>query len=418
MSPSLIIINTFTLLFLPPLLLLAALPGLYRYIKRSRGTFHQRFYLPDAAFIPGGLWFQASSVGEVKLAIALAGGLKDTGLPLYLFAMTPEGRALAKSSGAFDGVYYAPVDIFFITRSFMKKVRPSLVLLMELELWPNLIESASRYSKIVIVNGRVSDRSFPKYKLIKALTRMMLKKIELISARTKKDAVRFIALGADPARVTVTGNIKYDIAAPSTDTEISRKDYSVPEGALLITAGSTHGGKEEAVIDAALSLGGDVYCMIAPRHIERVRELERVFKRREIDSSCFSRDGGFRPGSRFLIVDRIGLLDGIYGISDICFVGGSLVPHGGQNFVEAVRRKKAVVVGPHTGNFSEEFDILKDEIFVVADSASLAGVFKELSSSKEMRERKASAAFAKLEMLKGALRRNTAILKSGLLNKR
>ncbi|MBA3051819.1 MAG: hypothetical protein FP827_01815 [Candidatus Omnitrophica bacterium] len=416
MGLTLIIINTVTLLFLPPLLFLAALPSLYRYIKRSRGTFHQRFYLPGADFISGGVWFQASSVGEVKLALVLAAELKDTGRPLYLFAMTPEGRALAKTSGAFTGVYYAPVDIFFITRSFMKKVAPALVVLIELQLWPNLIESASRHSKIALVNGRVSDRSFPKYKLIKALTRMMLEKIEVISARTKKDADRFIAMGADPARVSVTGNIKYDIVAGPSAARVSRKDYAVPEAALAISAGSTHRGEEEAVIDAVLPLGKDVYCIIAPRHIDRVREIERVFRRRKIPCSRFSRSGGFTPGSRFLLVDRIGLLDGIYGISDICFVGGSLVPHGGQNFVEAVRRKKAIVVGPHTGNFSEEFDILKDELFVVPDRASLAKAFRELASSKEMREKKAEAAFEKLDMLKGALRRNTVVIKDLLLN--
>jgi 3-deoxy-D-manno-octulosonic-acid transferase len=265
------------------------------------------------------------------------------------------------------------------------------------------------------VNGRVSDRSFPKYKFIRFLTRSMLKKIEVISARTKKDADRFIAMGADPARVSVTGNIKYDIAQPPEE-RISRRDYALPESALAISAGSTHRGEEEAVIDAVLPLGKDVYCIIAPRHIERIREIERLFRRRKIACSRFSRAGAFTPGCRFLLVDRMGLLDGIYGISDICFVGGSLVPHGGQNFLEAARKKKAVVVGPHTGNFSEEFDILKDELFVVPDRASLAKVFSELASSKEMREKKAAAAFEKLDMLKGALNRNTAVIKTLLLN--
>lgn len=415
MSPALIIINTFTLLVLPPLLLLSALPNLYRYIKRSRGTFHQRFFLPGNDFIPGGLWFQAASVGEVKLAIVLASSLRSASPALYLFAMTPEGRALAKASGAFTGVYYAPLDIFFITQRFMKKVSPALVVLIELQLWPNLIESASRRSKIVIVNGRVSDRSFPKYKLIPALTRMMLEKIEVISARTKKDADRFIAMGAAPGRVTVTGNMKYDIVG-SPSERVSRKDYAVPEGALLISAGSTHRGEEEAVINAVLPLRGDVYCIIVPRHIERAGEIERLFVRKKIACSRFSHDGGFKAGSRFLLVDRIGLLDGIYGISDICFVGGSLVPHGGQNFVEAVMRKKAVVLGTYTGNFREEFDILKDELFVVSDSTALAEVFVKLASSKDMGERKARAAFEKLESLKGALSRNAAIIKSGLQN--
>ncbi|MBU3955212.1 hypothetical protein KJ633_01990, partial [bacterium] len=194
----------------------------------------------------------------------------------------------------------------------------------------------------------------------------------------------------------------------------SRKDYAAPEHALLITAGSTHRGEEEALIDAVTSLKGEVYCMIAPRHIERIREIERIFRKRNILCSCLGRDGGFLPPSRFLLVDKIGLLDGLYRISDICFVGGSLVPHGGQNFVEAVQQKKPVVVGPHTGNFREEFDILKDELFVVSDSVSLASAFRALASSKEMREMKSLEAFGKLDMLKGALRRNADIIKRRL----
>jgi len=414
MSLTLIIINTVTLLFLPPVIFLVALPRLYRYIKRSRGTFYQRFFLPGNNFVPGGVWFQASSVGEVKLAVSLAGEFKDAKRPLYLFAMTPEGRALGRLSGVFTGVYYAPVDIFFITESFMKKVLPDCVVLIELQLWPNLIESAGRFSKIVIVNGRVSDRSFPRYKLIKSLTAMMLRKIEAVSARTKKDAERFIAMGAVPSRVEVTGNIKYDIVSSGSGNSCSRPDFSVPPKALLITAGSTHRGEEETLIDAITSLKDEIYCIVVPRHIERVREIERVFKRRDIACSRFSRDGGFLPSHRFLLVDKIGMLDGLYGIADICFVGGSLVPHGGQNFVEAVQKKKPVVVGPSTGNFSEEFDILKDELCVVSDSISLAEAFRELASSEAMREQRATGAFGKLNMLKGALRRNRAIIEKRL----
>ncbi|MEA2082126.1 MAG: glycosyltransferase N-terminal domain-containing protein [Elusimicrobiota bacterium] len=416
MGPALIIINTVTLLFLPTVILLVSLPRLYRYIKRSRGTFYQRFFLPSGDFTPGGVWFQASSVGEVKLALALAGEFKDPSRPLYLFAQTPEGRALGKSSGVFTGVYYAPLDIFFITDSFIKKVAPACVVLVELQLWPNLIESAGCFSKIVLVNGRVSDRSFPKYKLIKPLTRMMLKKIDVISARTKKDAERFIAMGAEPARVSVAGNIKYDIGFSGKNFPVSREDYAVPRQALLITAGSTHRGEEEAVMDAVLSLKGEVYCAIVPRHIERVREIERVFRRRGITCSRYVRDGGFTPSSRFLLVDGIGVLGGLYGISDICFVGGSLVPHGGQNFVEAVQMKKPVVVGTHMGNFREEFDILKNELLVVPDKVSLAGAFESLACSKEMRDKKALAAFSKLDMLKGAIRRNKAFIQDSLGN--
>ena len=416
MNLSFIILNTVEILGLPVIIFIFALPKMFRYIKRSRGTFIRRFYLPSSFLsATGGYWFQASSVGEVKIAVALAGRLKKAAVPLYLFAMTPEGRKLGKETGVFDGCFMAPADIFFIVRSFLAKVRPRLLILIELQLWPNLVDQASRFTKIVLVNGRISDKSFAKYKLIKCFTRMLFKKISFISARTKKDALRFASLGAAREKIRITGNIKYDILTSSASFAVSRREYSIQEHSFVITAGSTHGEEEEMIVQAVSLLpsgegGENTLCIIAPRHTERVGEIEKMLKKRNLAYSLFSRRRGIKQGDNFLIVDVFGILADMYQIADVCFVGGSLVPHGGQNFVEAVNKRKAVVVGPFNSNFQHEFDILKSEMLVVNDADSLKKAFEKLMRSPSEREKLAALSYEKLKTLTGALDRNVRII--------
>jgi len=198
MSFYLVLVNTLFILFAPVIISVVAFPKIFRYIKRGRATFLNRFMLPSGEILPGGLWFQASSIGEVKIALPVARRLRGRGLPLYLFAVTPEGRLLAKSSGVFNGSFLAPFDIFFIVRKFLRRFAPSGVILIELQLWPNLIDQASRICGIVITNGRISDRSFPRYRLLRPLAKELFGLISVISARTEKDRDRFVALGAMP----------------------------------------------------------------------------------------------------------------------------------------------------------------------------------------------------------------------------
>ena len=410
MSAVLIVLNTVEILLFPVIVFAFALPKMFRYIKRSKGTFVRRFYLPARGVKPGGLWFQASSVGEVRIAVDLAGKLNRAMRPLYLFAMTPEGRLLGKESGAFDGSFMAPADIFFIVRGFLKKVRPRRLILIELQLWPNLIDQASRFAKIILVNGRISDRSFPKYMLIKRFTKKLFEKISFISARTLKDAARFALLGADRRKMGITGNVKYDILASGGAGGAKREEFSIPEDVFVITAGSTHGIEDEMIVDAVLSLGDGILCVIAPRHVERAGEIEKMLRKRGVKYSLFSRTAGIRPGDRFLIVDVFGVLPRMYSVADVCFVGGSLVPHGGQNFIEAVNFGKAVVVGPYNGNFRQEFSIFREDLSVVEDTPSLKKAFERLMNSPAERNAMASAALKKLKTLTGSLERTAEII--------
>jgi len=412
MSFSLILFNTLLVLFIPVIILVMGIPRLFRYIKRNRGTFLRRFRVPPGEILPGGVLFQASSIGEVKIALPVARKLRAKGFPVYIFTVTPEGRLMAAGSGAFDGSFLAPFDVFFVAGKFLKKFAPGCVVLIELQLWPNLIDQAARVSKVVILNGRISDRSFPRYRLVRPFVKKLLGLISVISARTEKDRRRFISLGAAPGKVKLTGNIKYDTLL-TTPAAFKEKDaFGVPHRLPVITAGSTHGGEEEMIVNAVLRIMKDreLLCVIAPRHIERIPYLEKLLRKNNLTYSLFSRSGGVKNGDRFLLIDRFGALPQMYHISDICFVGGSLVPHGGQNFVEAVGLRRPVCVGPHNANFHQEFDIFKDVLFVAEDEDSLFKIFSALLEKPSVGKEKAGKAYERLKLLTGALDRNVGII--------
>lgn len=418
MSFYLVLVNILFILFAPAIISIVALPKIFRYIKRGRGTFLNRFMIPSGEILPGGLWFQASSIGEVKIALPIARRLRGWGLPLYLFAVTPEGRRLAKSSGVFNGSFLAPFDIFFIVRKFLRRFAPSSVILIELQLWPNLIDQASRICRIVITNGRISDRSFPRYRMIRPLVKELFGLISVISSRTEKDRDRFVALGAAPEKVKLTGNIKYDILLADSAGFREKEEFGIPARVPVITAGSTHGGEEKMIINAVSRImeNRELLCVLAPRHIERAPEIEKLLKKNNLSYSLFSRTGGVKNSDKFLLIDKFGVLPQMYYISDICFVGGSLVPKGGQNFVEAVGLRRPVCVGPHNSNFHQEFDILKDMLFIVRDEESLFEVFSMLLEKPFKGKEKAEMAYGRLKSLTGALDRNIGIIEEVLKN--
>jgi len=412
MSFSLVVFNTLLVVFIPGIILIMGIPRLFRYIKRNRGTFLRRFRVPPGKILPGGVMFQASSIGEVKIALPVARRLRAKGLPVYIFVMTPEGRRLAAEDGAFDGSFLAPFDIFSVPGKFLKKFAPRCVVLIELQLWPNLIDRAARISKVVLLNGRISDRSFPRYRLVRPFVKELLGLISVISARTEKDRRRFISLGAAPEKVKITGNIKYDTLLASSADFKSKEAFGIPRRLPVITAGSTHGGEEEMIVNSVLRImkEKELLCIIAPRHIERIPDIEKLLRKNEQNYSLFSRSGGIKNGDRFLLIDKFGELPQMYHISDICFVGGSLVPHGGQNFVEAVGLRRPVCVGPYNANFHQEFDIFKDMLFVADDENALFKVFSTFLETPSEGKEQAGQAYERLKSLTGALDRNIGII--------
>ena len=336
------------------------------------------------------IWVHAVSVGEMK-AVGILAPLLRKAFPsraLLFSTVTHTGNKVARTiATGNEGVFYLPFDISFIVNKVVKVIRPEIFISMETEFWPNLIHSLYKSgAKIILVNGRISNRSYPRYKRAGFFISAILKKFSLILTQSDQDAVKVITLGAPKEKVFVTGNLKFDIPILNLDikrTEL-RKKIGISESEILIIAGSTHKGEEEAVIDCFVRLKkeyNNLRLLIAPRHIERTEEIERVltknnFKSTRISeiprgvyterSECARNDPsgqiasssafGGTPRNDVFILDTIGELRSMYSASDIVFVGGSIVKKGGQNPIEPASLAKPIIFGKFTFNFQ---DIIK-----------------------------------------------------------
>jgi len=262
---------------------------------------------------------------------------------------------------------FLPFDLTFAVRKALSYIRPSVLIIAETELWPNLItETDRRKIPIVLINGRISERSFHGYSDVKWMISTTLKKMSLLLMRTKVDAERAAKLGADTHSVKVTGNIKFDSATVSTPSEedisAMRLVLSLQEEDRLLVAGSTHPGEEEALVDVYRRLVSEfkhLRLLIAPRHVERTADVEGIIKRQGLTPVKISQL--LEPINHKLstinpvifVLDTIGKLKNFYAIADVVFVGGSLVKKGGQNMIEPAAFAKPVLFGPHTANFRD-----------------------------------------------------------------
>ena len=334
--------------------------------------------VPEATHSQGdALWLHAVSVGELLACQSLVAGLKQRfpQRPLLVSTTTGTGFRIARQrlqTGALkaDAVFYCPFDFRFAVRRVLRQVRPALLVVAETEFWPNLFREAARGgARVVVVNARVSDRSFPRYRLFRFFVQRVLNHATLLLAQSEVDAQRLQQLGADPRRVRVAGNLKFDrdSAAPLPpwlDRQISR--WTAP-GALL--AGSTSAGEEEIVLAAFQRLREQrpsLRLLLAPRRPERFEEVAQLISARGFRLARRSRlraapdaepdaepDAQIDPEAAALLLDSIGELGALYRYATVAFVGGSLVPHGGQNVLEAAQFARPVVVGPYMQNFRD-----------------------------------------------------------------
>jgi 3-deoxy-D-manno-octulosonic-acid transferase len=345
---------------------------IYRSLRRGKGLkgFGERFgsVQTGSSSEPDGcetIWVHAVSVGETIAAKPLLVELKKL-YPrkrIILSTVTETGRAVSEKIEEIDSRIYFPFDFSpFVKRAF-NAVRPSIVIIVETEIWPNFLRHArQRGIPVVLTNGRISDRSFGGYLKLRWFFRPVLANIAAFCMQTSEDARRIALIGADPDRVNVTGNLKYDIPVdlPSKERKRTlRVNYRVPEGAFVITAGSTHAGEEEALLSAykrLLSTGRESLLVLAPRHPERAGDVAEIVRKFDMKSTLRSgivgRMEDFSPGE-VLVVDNVGELMGLYAISDMVFVGGSLVPTGGHNILEPASLGAPVLFGPHMSNFRE-----------------------------------------------------------------
>jgi len=321
------------------------------------------------------IWIHAVSVGEVNATKTLTAKLKES-LPDYeivVSSTTDTGLARAKVIYEKDlQVFYFPFDLSFVMRRAFENIQPSICLLMELEVWPNLAQIANEKNiPVVVVNGRLSDKSFPRYKLIKRVTKWMFGKVDLVLAQTQEYADRFRTLGCEPQKVVVTSSLKYDTAriVDKVDgTDELAEQLNIADERLWV-AGGTGPGEEKTVLEVFKKLKQqagftDLRLAIVPRKPERFDEVAALIAQADFDFARYSRikagQNNVTNKPAVILGDTMGDLTKFYSLATVVFVGRSLVPMGGSDMMESAALGKCTIFGPHTFNFNQTVDVLLD----------------------------------------------------------
>jgi 3-deoxy-D-manno-octulosonic-acid transferase len=343
------------------------------------------------------IWIHAVSVGEVVAAQPLVAALLEENAEhqIILTTTTPTGFALARDLFPEEVLYsYFPWDTPDAWARFFKRTRPSLLLLVETELWPNLLAMSRRNGcEVVLVSARLSERSRNRYQIVKPLAREMLNNMAHIACQSAADAERFEQLGMRPDAITVTGSLKGEVAISAKMREQSDllRSFLNAENRPVIVAGSTHEREEEIILDAfakALESNGNCLLLLAPRHPERCDEVFDLCKSRGLDS--IRRSSGEAPAQHHavLLIDVLGELPLFYGTAEIAILGGSFIPRGGHNVLEASVWGVPCISGPSTYNFSTAYSsLLREEgVLVVSGAGELGIALQELLSDPARRE--------------------------------
>jgi 3-deoxy-D-manno-octulosonic-acid transferase len=328
--------------------------------RRERGYlehWRERLALGPAP-VTGALWIHAVSVGEMRAAQPLISALRTAhpDVPLLLTCMTPTGRATAESLyGDFAHIRYLPYDYAWLVRRFLRSARPRVGIVMETELWPNLLRAADREGvPMVLANARLSERSARGYARLPALVRACLQRFTVVAAQTGDDVARLEKLGARAAYVT--GNLKFDIDPPHAQLERGAAWKAGWGARPVLLAASTREGEEALLLRAfAATAPASLLLMLVPRHPQRFDAVAALIESSGLPCQRRSEFNGtdLSPQTRVLLGDSLGELFAYYAACDVAFVGGSLMPLGGQNLIEAASVGRPVLVGPHTFNFEE-----------------------------------------------------------------
>jgi 3-deoxy-D-manno-octulosonic-acid transferase len=323
------------------------------------------------------IWLHAVSVGEV-LALTRLVQVLEAALPGYQIAVsttTRTGQALARERFGANRVFYCPLDLPWAVRAYLDAIKPHLLVLAETEFWPNLLHGCFRRGiPVAVVNARISNRSWPRYRSMRRLWRHLLSRLSRVLAQSPTDADRLIAIGCRPECVSVAGNLKFDVRT-AEEAEATRILKSLTTGLRLVVAGSTLEG-EEAVLLAEwprlLAANPQLVMVLAPRHPERfgavaalLEKSGKLWCKRSDWTSRLARP--LRPGE-IVLLDTIGELASLYSLASVAFVGGSLVPAGGHNPLEPAQFGVPIVMGPHYANFAAITDSLRE-----ADALRIAG---------------------------------------------
>jgi 3-deoxy-D-manno-octulosonic-acid transferase len=365
----------------------------------------------------GALWVHAVSVGEVGVAAALVRELPPE-IPLLVTTVTPTGQEQARRAFAGRaGVAYLPFDLGFAVRRFFRRHEPRALVLVEGDYWPLVLREARRRGlPIAVVNGRVGDRSFRRMRRLRPLLGPLFAGVGRFGVQSGMDRDRLVALGVDPGRVAVTGNLKYESPEPARKSDLEAALTALAAGRPLILAGSTMAGEEAMVLDAFRAAGGGerALLVLAPRHPERWNEVDALLHSR--GESAVRRTALVSPRGEghpsVVLLDSLGELAGLYRLAAAAFIGGTLVPTGGHNPLEAARFGVPLAVGPSMHNFREMAEAFDRTAAWrrVGDAAELGAVWRGWLETPEAGRATGERARRLVEENRGALKRTIQML--------
>jgi 3-deoxy-D-manno-octulosonic-acid transferase len=368
------------------------------------------------------IWLHAVSVGEVLAVSRLVGEL-EAAFPnhrLLISTTTRTGQALAREKFGAERVFYCPLDLPWAVRAYLSAIQPKLLILAETEFWPNLLSGCFRRGiPVAVVNARISDRSWPRYRALRSLWQPFLSQLGLVLAQSELDAERLTAIGCMPDRVHVAGNLKFDVRAAS-ESQATGELKQRGAGLRFIVAGSTLDDEETALLNAwpqLLAADSNLALILAPRHPERFAEVAALLNRSGrlwVRRSAWN-DQPFESlkAGRIILLDTIGELASIYSLASVAFVGGSLVPAGGHNPLEPAQFGVPMVMGPYYENFRSMVDDLRaHDAIRIADREALAAELTGLLSNRADAEAMGTRAREVFERQAGATARSIKAMRA------
>lgn len=396
---------------------------------KYRAGLSERFGRVPARLVCAGrksIWIHAVSVGEVIAVLPLATRLAEEHpeLCVLLSTTTLTGQSLARQRWGAERVFYFPMDFRWIVRRYLHALRPAMIVLAETELWPNFILAADRARvPIAVVNARISDRSYPRYRRLRWFWRPQLRRIALYCAQSDEDARRLREIGASAERVRVTGNLKFDFAAAGSSMLVDQLRLAV-SGAKVLVAGSTLEGEEKLLVDAWPELSEKfprLLMILAPRHPERFAGVAAILSAAKIAFTRRSEWNGeplLRDGGSVFFLDSIGELTSVYSLATVAFVGGSAMGGGGHNPLEPAQWGVPVVMGESYENFRSIVNALRDaDAIRIAPREQLISELQMLLQDERAARAIGERARALAHAEAGALQRTLAAL-NALLQER
>jgi 3-deoxy-D-manno-octulosonic-acid transferase len=361
------------------------------------------------------IWFHGASVGEMNAIFPLIERVRAQNLNVLVTSGTVTSAGVAEKRLPPDVIHqFSPVDLPQFAARFLDHWKPDLGLFVESDLWPSMIMAASeRNVPLILINGRLSERSFNRWRMIPRTIGALLRRFDLCLAQSTDDGARYAGLGAP--RISTTGNLKLDVPAPAADADKLAALQDVLGTRPVITAASTHPGEETEIVDAHRRLKHSfpgLLTIIAPRHPERGQGIAEIAKVAGLTAVLRSQDQLPRASTDIYVADTLGELGLFYRVAPIVFVGGSLVSHGGQNPIEAIKLGAAVLHGPHVANFAEIYAALDEAggAELVTDAGKLAVRIGAWLKDTEARKAVTEKAAKSMDTLTGALERTLAAL--------